>query len=357
MDQKLKILHLIDTTILGGAEKLLFNSLNDLEKYFDNHLLIISKTEGRIKIQNIKPNDFKVSYLNTKVSLSHSIRIIIQIRRIIKKNKFNVCHTHLYWSTIFTRIASIGLNVKIITTIHNNQFDKSHPYYSFKHNLIEKITSNLSSYFIFISKNVKLTYENYISKSAKGEIVYNYIDSIYFGKKFSPKSVNKLIFVGNYKKEKNIELLIKVSKELKKMKPDLYLTVVGRGYKNLNITEPNIIFKNETNKIHEELIQNNVFLTLSMNEGFGIALAEAMAIGLYCIASYNSGHIEVGGDSINYIDLNKSPDLIAENIEKLLSSKGFKNSNIASKKRAKLFKKEKYIASLNKIYYSVLNDD
>lgn len=56
--------------------------------------------------------------------------------------------------------------------------------------------------------------------------------------------------------------------------------------KKYNLTE-NFIFRGTTNEVYKELINSSIFAFPSIDEGFGLALGEAMATGLPCIGLVN----------------------------------------------------------------------
>jgi glycosyltransferase involved in cell wall biosynthesis len=69
--------------------------------------------------------------------------------------------------------------------------------------------------------------------------------------------------------------------------------------------------------VYEKMADAGIFVIPSHSEGFGVALAEAMAIGLPVVASDIDIFHEVGGDTIRYVDQN-SPEEIAKQIKSLL---------------------------------------
>ena len=93
----------------------------------------------------------------------------------------------------------------------------------------------------------------------------------------------KLIFVGNLSMRKGIDVLVKVMRKLGK---GFSLICVSKREKNIHINENIEILSNITKTELVELYNNsNMLIFPSRLEGFGYAVAEAMACGLPVVAS------------------------------------------------------------------------
>ena len=108
---------------------------------------------------------------------------------------------------------------------------------------------------------------------------------------FNFKGKHVLGFVGRLSPEKNIPFCIDVLSKLDLSK--FILAIVGNGLEEKKIIKyckekglnNNVVFLGKQDCINELLNAFDFFILPSFYEGFGIALIEAQANGLYCVAS------------------------------------------------------------------------
>lgn len=214
---------------------------------------------------------------------------------------------------------------------------------------IEKLASKLPDKIISVSNH---TTKNLIEKlKVKPEKIITIPNGIEFNKiqKVMPaKEKSDIVFAGRLLSHKNVDLLIKAVKIIKKAKPGIKAVVIGDGpekenlinlTKQLNLNK-NIIFKGFIEKQEDVLSlikSSKVFVLPSSREGFGIAALEAMACGIPAI-------------TINHKD-NAAKDLIKQGKNGFLSEKSEQDiaSNIikalktsSSMKQACINEAEKY---------------
>lgn len=162
------------------------------------------------------------------------------------------------------------------------------------------------------------------------------IDSMFFQHDWTPSKSLSILFVGYLSKRKGIEILLESISIVKKSFQTIILNVVGSGSKkyvaylkefsrNLNI-EDNIIWHGvqKPEEIAEHLSNNSVFVLPTFMDNSPNSLAEAMAVGIPCIASDAGGIPSMIGDNKNGV-LFPSGDSItlAKKIVNLLSDQEF----------------------------------
>jgi len=119
-----------------------------------------------------------------------------------------------------------------------------------------------------------------------------------------------LLFVGRFTKQKNISLLMHVSKQLIGLHPDIKVCLVGEGEEQEFIEESvkkeglgaNISIIKPTANIRKYLLRSKIFVLTSHYEGMPIALLEAKALGIPAVVtSYPGAEEAVDNGKDGYI--------------------------------------------------------
>jgi len=238
----------------------------------------------------------KLFYI-TPIQIS-TLKWILELRCIIKKEGYKVIHLHLGWSNIYGIIACLGLEVKIICHVHSS-YDASNIFKKLLRIPIKFIINTYSWRRLACSQVAASQIYNKDSIILKNAIEYS--DFI-----FNPDCRdnlrlelgldNKLVFchVGNFYYPKNHLFLIKVYNHLLGIYPNSCLILVGDDYglKNeslkaaslLNIKDK-ILFLGARKDISSILSASDFFLFPSFFEGLPLSLIEAQVSGLPCICS------------------------------------------------------------------------
>ncbi|MEZ4853134.1 glycosyltransferase family 4 protein [Flavobacterium sp.] len=273
-------------TYIEGVYKEMIKMNPDIEFYF-----------AACNIDNLKkcfgeePNAHYVQY----TSKSKFFRLLIDIPRLIQKNKIDFAH--------FQYIVPPVKRCKYIVTIHDVLFIDFKQYFSFKKRMVNSVlyflSSKISDIIVtvsdyskekiqqhFSSKNVLVTanavaeefYEDYDKEKIKRKLYLKY------------QLNNYIIYVSRWEPRKNHELILNSFLNLKLFEKDFKLVFVG----DVSNTNPNFekIFNNlpiaVQNKIlflkkveHKDLIQLVQGATISVYpskaEGFGIPALESVA--------------------------------------------------------------------------------
>jgi glycosyltransferase involved in cell wall biosynthesis len=96
----------------------------------------------------------------------------------------------------------------------------------------------------------------------------------------------------------------------------------------------------------------------SSYEGFGIALMEAMAIGIPTLVSKISTFLAISNDSSQFFDLKNQKDFI-NNLNLLIDDHMLRvrNSNKGRLTSEEISRKKNYVDKLGKLYKSLVNVD
>jgi glycosyltransferase involved in cell wall biosynthesis len=331
----MKILHLITTISLGGAEKQLLTLVKaQVERGITVEVIPIKgETHLLKKFQQCGAS------VNTSLLKHNLARQIWILRRINRNNKLSILHAHLPQSEIYA-ILSKHNSQKLIVSRHNTEkfFPKVPKAFS---SWISRIVLSKCSNVIAISKSVKnyLTESNEINKNQIIEVVYYGIDRNECTKlKIKQiKLVNDHFLIGTIArlvKQKNLEILLNAFAEIVKLQDNCRLVIVGEGRlkpklvelsKKLNIDHL-IIWHAKSENVFEILGRLNLFVLPSLYEGFGLVYLEAMCAGIPILSSNNNAALEIFGNNNKILfDVNNYKELATKIKELMDEDNAFQN--------------------------------
>lgn len=293
----MKILYIINSLATGGAEKLILDTIPQLNKQdgmFVDLALLNAENHPFYKELKNKYKDIKV------FELSHgniyNPFLIFKIMMLLRK--YDIVHIHLFPASYFTVIAKFLLfsRIKLIFTEHstNNRRLQS-PKFKYIQNFIYSFFDKV----VCITNEVEAVLLKYIDTvRGKTVIIQNGINISEIEKQkadirelygFS-KYDKLLIMVASLRPQKDQDTIIKCLKFL----PEHYkLLLVGDGVRREDLEKLSLNEK-VSHRVKFLGVKTNVFSLIKMSdisilsshyEGFGIAAAESMACGIPTIAS------------------------------------------------------------------------
>lgn len=285
---KIKVLHIINTMDLGGAESLLASQTNYFnKKKFEIHIGYLFG-EGK-QLNNVNNNTIVKDFSNNGVFTFASI---YKVFKYIKEQKFDIVHSHLIHASLISRFLCFLFPKTIHITTRHYASESKHKRLV---NLLERKTQKYSKKVICVSDFVQRWVIKYGLPERKTYVIYNGV----LLDKFKPSNVAPkpftIGFVGRFVKQKGIEVLIDSIKIVKKRIPEINLELIGYGelepklkqmVKKLNLEE-NIEFLGqiEAHKVPSYIDRWNFFVGPSRWEAFGIVFIEAMAMKKAVVAS------------------------------------------------------------------------
>lgn len=305
----MKIMYLLFSFTVGGAEKLVADLCNEMiVQNQDVYLYIVNDfySENLLKTLNKKVH---IELQKRKVGSGEKAKTLIRIAEYIKKHKIDVVHCNSLDAPDLLLLKPILYRqTKIVHTIHDVGQYGSIPKWkvAFRNGLCDS--------FVAISNSVKMDLIEAGASVQKVNVVYNAIDL----KKFQnprKRAFNKNhVVVGNVARmmpeKKGQDILIAAMIRLKKEYPAIECEFAG-GYD----AQHEIAYDELKNEVMKEGLSNNIrflgnvedvpaflekidiFVLPSRYEGFGISLIEAMSMGIPCIASDLDGPAEIIGNN------------------------------------------------------------
>ncbi len=357
---KRSILHIIDSLGVGGAETLLIHANITLPGY--EHI-VVHLREPNVYQHILKHT--KVYYLDFQ-SWVLLPKVVIGLKRIIARHCVNIIHSHLYYSTIIARLACPP-RVKLISSYHSLLYDPANKaQFSNKLLLLDRLTYRPYYYLLFVSTAVQQLVCQKVGIRGNYNVLYNYVGDQYFTENSNAisneSSPIRIVMLGNLRPEKNYPFVIKALAN--QSDQNFQMDIYGEGSQKSTLQklicehqlEKRIKLKGWVDQPSSVLQQYDFYIAASLFEGFGIALAEAMASGLPCVVSNIATHREVAGETVIYFNptdpqsLEKEIRAIFQDFQKLNHLKGL------SKRRAEKFNRTSYIQELDNVYQKVCAD-
>lgn len=372
VQDKIKILYLIESLKSGGAEQLLFTTLKYLNRNKFSPVVYCLCEKGEIAADLEKETGTKVYSLNKSCRI-WDLGTIIPLIRIFIKERPHILHTNLFLANYFGRIAALFAGIPVVVITEHGTYSNFKKFY---HHWIDFILSFFTTKVIAVSNAVK----KYLLKHSlilenKIIVIYNTIDFEKFDRVYDADKITlrkRLGFAGNgfiigcvatLAPWKGHIFLLEAFSQVIKSYPEARLCLVGRdgcGFKKelesfarkKDILK-NIYFLGERRDIPELLRAFDIFALPSLTEGLGISLLEAMYLGLPAVASGTEGVLEIIEDKKDGIlSSSGSPYALATKIESLLKDRN-KSEQLgfnAREKVRKYFSTHAYIQKLESLY-------
>lgn len=269
----------------GGSERVMTLLANQMvEDGYDVVMALCTHNEEVYKLNK----DIKYFYLNENNSNGLMLRLtrLKELRSTIKKEKPDVVISFMSQINMYSLIATIGFDTKVIVSERADPKQRSK---------IHRMAENLLYTFcadkvVFQTEFVKKYFNSFIQK--KSEIIFNPIDvnslPIYMGKR-----ERCIAGIGRLTNQKNFELLINAFIEFDQKISGYTLHIFGDGpllnrlKKIVNEKEMSqkIVFHGYVKNIAEQIYKYNMYVSTSNFEGISNAMLEAMAMGIPTICT------------------------------------------------------------------------
>jgi len=311
-DDKIHLLHLVQTLGVGGAEVLLLHYIKALGTEFYQHYVYCFGHDGPIK-KKLENLDIPVRMGPRRDSIKRPINFGVSLLSLVKdllgfirEQRIQIIQSHLGHANQLGVAVGKLAHVPTFPTAHNTKFLDRRSDFDPRVHLIKAVDAvvyRIADQVVAVSQEVKeIIQEMHGLSDSKIVVVKN---GIIFDDSFSepvnlekefPISENKLklIAVGRLSYQKALELLVRAVAGLVKQGLDnLFVLIVGEGAKRVPLEE--LISDLGVGKfinllgIRDDVVSllkaSDIFVLPSRFEGLSIAMIEAMACSLPIVAS------------------------------------------------------------------------
>lgn len=292
------------------------------------------------------PDDCNIPYCDNFINLPfernpihiNNIHSYFKLKKIIKKENFDLIHCHTPVGGVITRIAARKSrtinNTQVLYTAHGFHFFKGAPiknwliYYP-----VEKFLSMVTDTLITINnEDFEIAKNKFYMKNLKlvpgVGIEINKFKQYSVGNSDDKKEDFILTCIGELNSNKNQEFVIRVMKPLSEQISNVKLLLVGEGNERKRLEslcskleiEDRVSFLGYRKDIPKLLRKTDLLLSVSKREGLPVNVMEAMASGKPIIASNCRGNSDLVQNDVNgYLINDYNIDDYVEKIIKILT--------------------------------------
>lgn len=333
-----KIIHVISDSNIGGAGKYLLNYLENCNRdIFDVKVVVPT---GSLLKEEIVALEFNVFEIEGLAEQSYSKIGVENLKKLFDEEKPDLIHAH---ACLSARIAAKKCGAKIVYTRHTDAAVEK----KFKNPIgkfINRVINNhLSDGIIAVSDSA---YKNLVSSGVskkKIEIIYNGVQPTeilnendkkrvfnQFGIEYGSKIIS---IVARLEECKGHEYFIDAAKIVSDRGFDAKFVIAGTGSRETYLKEyaqnkgaDNVVFLGFVKNISELNNITYIQVSASLYEAFGLAVVEAMRVGVPAVVSSYGGNLEVvDNGKTGFIINGQNSEEFAEKIIKLIEDKDLYN--------------------------------
>ncbi len=370
MNQRIKVVHLIESLDIGGIERLIETIALGIDKTKYNLSVWALSCGGRIADRLRRAGiEVRILGIDTYYNPGNFFKLAFMFRA----DRVNIIHTHTYFSNTIGRIAAKIAGVKgIVTHVHSTYWE-----YSRRNLFVERFLSRLTDVIICCSNAVKDFVVNHEGiNEQKVVTVYNGVYKLArqnnhtrIAEELGIKDSDIVIIsIGSLYPNKGHDILLKALARDECRQTEVKCLIVGKGpmeaelkhtADNLGI-KSNVIFAGLREDIGNLLSVSDIFVLPSVErEGLGNAILEATSAGLPVVASNIGGIPEAVIDGktgylVKPADINE----LAKTIASLISDEdtrhrlGIASAELYNQK----FRADIMISKIEQIYDEVIGN-
>lgn len=300
--KKIKLLFVLPSLNGGGAERIVCNLMNAIDKNLFEVTLFLFANKG--EYWDLINKDINIC-LGTQNIKTNKFNTIIQLYKAAKDKDIIIGCMELmptYMSVIVAKL----LRKKVIGWVHINLdsiiLDKRKVIGFLHKYLLVKLFYNKLNKIIAVSKGAKINIENYLYNKNLKEVIciYNPIDIKYILQKSLEKpsvdfnnNLPIIMGIGRLERQKNFSLLIKAHKILLDQGIKQKLVILGEGsLKDKLLAEIKELRLNDSVELlgfkknpYKYLRKADLFVQSSIYEGLPTVLIEALTLGVPVVAT------------------------------------------------------------------------
>jgi glycosyltransferase involved in cell wall biosynthesis len=330
--RRLKVLHLLATMPVGGAEDLVAGIVRGLDPQRFAPSVATLGLAGPVG-QELRTQGYELVSLGLEIKRTSTWQVATAVRRLLKANPPDILHTHLYHPNLYGRLGSLGLGLTgVVAGVHN-----SYTRVKFHRRVWNFLLGWVSDRVLVASPQVWQDVRRYDGVPTSRLLLLPY--GIAMAELDTPLSRQEarqrlglagegLVIgaVGRLEEQKGHGHLLAALPEVRRQIPDLVVLLLGEGREEEDLRrqvrelglEATVRFLGTRRDLSEIYRALDLFVHPSLWEGLPLALLKAMGAGLPVVATRVSGSLEAVEDGVNgCLVAPGDPDALARTILEL----------------------------------------
>ncbi len=355
----IKILFMIPNLSVGGAEKVLVNLVNNLDKNkFD--ITVQTLFGGGVNEQFLnKDIKYRYCFIKTFRANSQILKLFsykFLFRKFVKEH-YDIIVSYLEGPTARIVAGCEEKDTKLVSWIHIQQEDVKTASYSFRSYKEAKECYSKYDRIICVSEYVKQDFQKLFDIDKPTDVLYNTNETQQITDKSSEPVENglfkddeiKICVIGKVAKRKGCDRIVRIQKKLlaEGLKTHIYFLGVGpdedfvKSFAKENKLEDSITLLGYQTNPYKYLKKCDMFICASLAEGFSTAATEALILGVPVVTVDVSGMKEMLGVNNEYgIVTDNDENALYEGIKKMLTT-----PNLLAEYSEKALERGKYFST------------
>jgi glycosyltransferase involved in cell wall biosynthesis len=316
-----RVLHVIETLGLGGAERLLALTVRELKR--STHTSVVAHVLDR-------PRDWREQIENDGTPVESLMlaspwalpQTVAGVRRLIRRWRVDLVHSHLYFPNLAAQVAGWREGVPVVSSLHNLELEPEILQDNLRFTRRKQwALQQVARIGVRVGRPTLIAVSEAVRQSALRQLgaAPEAIVTIHSGidvDAFVPPAANPslrdrlglsssslvLVIVGRLVPLKGHRYLIEALPALRAMVPDATVLVVGDGVQrqplaalatSLGVANAVRFLGAGRDLVDHALAAADIVVAPSLSEGFGLAVLEAMATSRPCVASRTGGLPEI----------------------------------------------------------------
>jgi len=328
LQRKIKVAHIIARMITGGADENTLFTMEGLDKNkYEVDLITGEKFDESIlnKVKNNHFNIIQIKGLKWKLNFLYDPIVLIKLIRLMRKNRYDIVHTHTTKAGILGRIAARITGVPVIVHgLHGSTFEAfDSRLLNWLLFLFERLTGRFTDAYISVSGVLSEKYiEKGIGKKENYHTVYSGMElETFYGvrEKIDCRTKQRELGIGvedfvignvaRLETRKGHKFLLDAFKNIAEKQKDaqIKLLIIGEGNKREDLENyvqelhlgDKVIFTGYREDVEELMALMHIFVLTSLREGLPRVLVQAAAVGMPSVAFNVDGVSEIIKDDYN----------------------------------------------------------
>ena len=329
----------------GGTENVMINIVKNIDReMFHIDFLIFDKTpdnsDDKKFLESLGCRFYQITARGVDRKTHNR-----ELDEFFRDHKYDIVHTHM--DAIGEEALKVakkhGIKARIAHSHNTDQLDnpkglKDHlhkMYLNYEKHLLRRY----AEYFVACSPDAgKWLFGEAICQGDNYLVLNNAIDTAAYSfnedtrskvrKELGLEGRKVVIHVGQFRTQKNHDMIVDVFDELHRRDDSYSLLLVGRGEEEDRIKakisdmklDDSVMFLGNRNDVNELLQASDLFLFPSLYEGLGIALLEAQAADLVCVVSDGIPDLAMLTEKVRKLSLSEAVTIWADAIEESMNS-------------------------------------